>query len=126
MNYKTFFDHLEVHVQDIPKYCNLLLKIFEGGVSKVINENGTIMFKSPEGLFIEIKKKLSSQEPIQNGFCQPCLRRINAKQFIEQKLNFIIIEQAQNEIGNIYFFKDHENITWHIKDYLERASNTDW
>ena len=126
MSQKIFFDHLEVHVQDIPKYGDFLLKIFEGGKLRIIHENGTSMFKSPESLFIEIKKKISSREHIQAGFCQPCLRRINAKQFIEQNLNFIITEQAQNEIGNIYFFKDHENITWHIKDYLEKDSNTDW
>ena len=51
MNYKTYFDHLEVHVHNIPKYCNLLLKIFEGGNLKVINKNGTSMFKKPRRSF---------------------------------------------------------------------------
>ena len=126
MTLKVSFDHLEVHVQNILKYSNFLLKIFEGGEIKIIDDNGTSMFKSPEGLFIEIKKKISLEEPINVGFCQPCLRRTNAKYFIEYQLNLDIIEKSKNEMGNIYFFKDHENIIWHIKDYLDRDANTNW
>ena len=53
----TSFDHIEVHVKEIEKYIKFLKIIFEGGESKVLSENGTSMFKSPEGLFIELKKR---------------------------------------------------------------------
>jgi|TARA_B110000858_G_scaffold118404_1_gene135075 hypothetical protein len=126
MTEKSFFDHLEVHVQDVPRYCDFLIQIFDGGEFRIIDDNGTSMFKSPESLFIEIKKKSSLLESMKAGFCQPCLRRIDAKKFIEQQLKCTIIEQASNEKGNVYFFKDHENITWHFKDYQDRDSYTNW
>jgi hypothetical protein len=58
MTEKSFFDHLEVHVQDVPRYCDFLVQIFDGGEFRIIDDNGTSMFKSPESLFIEIKKKI--------------------------------------------------------------------
>ena len=53
----TSFDHIEVHVNNINNYIDFLKKLFDGGESKVLSENGTSMFKSPEGLFIELKKR---------------------------------------------------------------------
>jgi hypothetical protein len=64
----TSFDHIEVHVSDISKYINFLKKLFEGGEFKELSENGTSMFKSPEGLFIELKTKDTKTDPILSGF----------------------------------------------------------
>ena len=69
----TTFDHIEVHVKDIQKYIEFLKIIFEGGENKKLSDEGTSMFKSPEGLFIEIKKINSKNKPQLAGFCQPCL-----------------------------------------------------
>ena len=53
----SFFDHIEVHVDNIDKYIEFLIVIFEGGTHKKLTKDGICMFKSPEGLFIEIKHK---------------------------------------------------------------------
>ncbi|MDP3979912.1 MAG: hypothetical protein Q8Q33_00710, partial [Chlamydiota bacterium] len=125
-NKPVFFDHIEVHVTDIPKYCDFLQSIFQGGRYKVISDSGTSMFVSQDGINIEIKKKKTNDMPDQSGFCNPCLRMENAKDFIEQKLNLQIDQTMKNPDGNCYFFKDHEGITWHIKEYLVRDKFINW
>ena len=119
------FDHIEVHVKDIQKYIEFLKIIFEGGENKKLSDEGTSMFKSPEGLFIEIKKINSKNMPQLAGFCQPCLRKTNAKQFIEDN-NLELVSDAESPNGKIYFFKDHEGIMWHLKDYQDRDWTNNW
>jgi hypothetical protein len=121
----TSFDHIEVHVNNINNYIDFLKKLFDGGESKVLSENGTSMFKSPEGLFIELKKKETFANSILSGFCQPCLRKINAKKFIEEN-NLEIVSETESQNGKIYFFKDFEGIIWHLKDYEERDWTNNW
>ena len=121
----TIFDHIEVHVKDIQKYIKFLEVIFEGGESKKLSDEGTSMFKCPEGLFIEIKKINSNNVPQLAGFCQPCLRKTNAKKFIEDN-NLELVNEAESPNGKIYFFKDHESIIWHLKDYQDRDWTNNW
>ena len=121
----TTFDHIEVHVKDIQKYIEFLKMIFEGGESKKLLDEGTSMFKSPEGLFIEIKKNNSNNAPQSAGFCQPCLRKTNAKHFIDDN-NLEVVSEAESPSGKIYFFKDHEGIIWHLKDYQDRDWSNNW
>jgi len=121
----TTFDHIEVHVKDIQKYIEFLKIIFEGGESKKLSDEGTSMFKSPEGLFIEIKKINSNNVPQLAGFCQLCLRKTSAKQFIEDN-NLELVSEAESPNGKIYFFKDHEGIIWHLKDYQDRDWTNNW
>ncbi len=109
------FDHIEVHVADIGKYCEFLVSVFEGGTFKVISESGTSMFTSPEGINIEVKHKQAEEAPIMSGFCNPCLRRLGAQQFI-RSLSFAITKERKTAEGMVYFFQDHEGVTWHIKD----------
>lgn len=109
------FDHIEVHVEDIVKYGTFLSQLFEGGASKVISQTGTSMFTSPDGIHIEIKKKKTAEAAIQSGFCNPCLRRPAAKEFIVQ-LGLNIEKVRETPLGPVFFFKDHEGILWHIKD----------
>lgn len=111
----TKFDHIEVHVGDIEKYCKFLYSLFEGGAHKVISKTGTSMFTTPENINIEVKRKKADGLPIMSGFCNPCLRRVKAKEFIDS-LGFNIEKALQTEWGRVYFFKDHENVTWHVKD----------
>jgi len=114
------FDHIEVHVKDIKKYCGFLIKIFQGGKIEVLNEEGISMFTSPDGLNIEVKKKDNKLGPIISGFCNPCLRTDGAKDFIQQTLKYQIIETRKTPQGYpVYFFKDYEGIIWHIKDIPE-------
>lgn len=126
MNKPVFFDHLEAHVSDIPAYCEFLVKIFQGGRYKTISESGTAMFISNEGLNIEIKKKQTDEMPSATGFCQPCLRTENAKDFIEKTLQLEIDRTVRNPDGECYFFTDREGIVWHIKDYLKRDEYINW
>jgi hypothetical protein len=121
----TSFDHIEVHVNDINNYIVFLKKLFDGGECKVLSENGTSMFKSPEGLFIELKTKNTVANSILSGFCQPCLRKINAKKVIEEN-NLEIVSEAESQNGKIYFFKDFEGVIWHLKDYEERDWTNNW
>lgn len=126
MSNLVFFDHIEVHVNDIAAYCAFLKKIFQGGRYKVISETGTSMFVSNDGINFEVKKRKASDGPIFSGFCKPCLRMENAKVFIENELGLAITETVTNPDGFCFFFKDHEGITWHIKDYLIRDKYTNW
>ena len=112
------FDHIEVHVSEIKRYCNLLEAIFEGGSSEVISKSGTSMFTSPEGIHIEVKRKKNDQSPEMSGFCNPCLRRPNPKELI-LGLGLKIESEHDAPFGKVYFFKDHEGVTWHIKDLPE-------
>jgi hypothetical protein len=112
------FDHIEVHVKDIQKYCLFLTKIFEGGSYEVISKTGTSMFTSPDGINIEVKKRSIDHEPLASGFCNPALRRLGAKEFI-LGLGFNIEKELEASFGMVYFFKDDEGITWHIKNIQE-------
>lgn len=109
------FDHIEAHVGDIPRYCRFLQTLFEGGSFEVISESGTSMFTAPGGTRIEVKKKKTEGAGVEVGFCNPCLRRLDAKEFITQ-LGFLIEKERETSTGMVYFFKDHEGILWHIKN----------
>lgn len=115
------FDHIEVHVDDIGRYCAFLRQLFEGGVYEVISTTGTSMYTSPDGVRIEVKKKKVSDAVIQSGFCNPCLRRPAAKEFIE-KIGLTIERVRETTSGPVFFFKDHENILWHMKDLHEHTA----
>jgi len=112
------FDHIEVHVSEVKKYCDFLTAIFEGGSYEVISKSGTSMFTSPAGIHIEIKKKKNNQVPEMSGFCNPCLRRPDPQQLI-LRLGLKIKSIQDAPFGKVYFFKDHEGVTWHIKDLPE-------
>lgn len=126
MNKQVFFDHIEVHVEDVAKYCQFLTELFQGGRYKVISSTGTSMFVSNDGINIEVKKNHGKETPSAAGFCNPCLRMQNAKTTIEEKFNFEITKTVKNPDGYCYFFLDYEGITWHIKDYLVRDKFINW
>lgn len=109
------FDHLEVHVEDIDRYCAFLAEIFEGGSSEVISKTGTSMFTSPDGIRIEVKKRRVDAEPIMSGFCNPCLRRENPDELM-RSLGLTLNHERQTEYGRVIFFEDHEGVMWHVKD----------
>lgn len=117
------FDHIEVHVNDIERYCKFLVTMFEGGTYEVISQTGTSMFSAPEGINIEVKKRKVEQTPIESGFCKPCLRRLGAKEFIE-KLGFLIEKELDGKLGKVYFFKDHEGVLWHMKEANPEITKT--
>ena len=115
------FDHIEAHVGDINRYCEFLKNLFEGGSWKVISNSGTSMFTSPDGLNIEVKKRKVPTSPEMSGFCNPCLRRPAPKDFITG-LGLTIEKGLSTPSGMVYFFKDHEGVTWHIKDLPEEGA----
>jgi hypothetical protein len=112
------FDHVEAHVADIIRYCLFLQSLFEGGYIEVISKTGTSMFTSPEGINVEVKKKKVDIAPEMSGFCNPCLRRPNPKKLIFA-LGLEIESEQDAPFSKVYFFKDHEGVTWHIKDLPE-------
>lgn len=112
------FDHIEVHVGDIAGYCEFLKKLFAGGAYKVISASGTSMFVSPDGIQIEVKKKKLDTLPEMSGFCNPCLRMPNPREHITG-LGLAIDKELSAPFGMVYFFRDHEGVTWHIKDIAE-------
>ena len=126
MSNPVFFDHIEAHVENISTYCTFLVKLFQGGRYKVISKSGTSMFVSNDGINIEVKKKMTNDLPSPTGFCNPCLRMENAKNFIENELHFTITNTLANPDGNVYFFTDNEGIHWHIKDHLVRDKFINW
>lgn len=126
MSNAVFFDHIEAHVDDIPAYCAFLTKIFQGGRYQVTTESGISMFASNDGLRIEIKQRKPDLPATASGFCNPCLRMENAKQFIENELGFTIERTISSADGNCYFFTDHEGIAWHVKDYLKLDKYVNW
>lgn len=126
MSGPVFFDHVEVHVKDIPKYCDFLVKLFKGGRYKIISDSGSSMFVTASGLNVEVKKNKTDNIPTAAGFCNPCLRMEHAKSFIEDELLFEITQTVSNPEGNIYFFNDHEGVTWHIKEYLFQDETINW
>lgn len=126
MGNAVFFDHIEAHVDDIPRYCEFLVKIFQGGRYQVTTASGISMFASNDGLRIEIKQRKPGDPVTASGFCNPCLRMENAKEFIEQQLGLAIERTISSEDGNCYFFTDHEGIRWHAKDYLKLDKYVNW
>lgn len=123
---QVFFDHIEVHVNNIPQYCEFLIKMFHGGRYKVISESGTSMFVSHDGINIELKQRKDDEQVTSAGFCNPCLRMENARDFIKNELNYEITFTSKNPDGNCYFFTDYEGIQWHIKEYLVRDLYINW
>ncbi len=126
MGEPVFLDHVEVHVEDIPKYCEFLVRLFKGGRYKIISDSGSSMFVSHDGFNVEVKKNKVGSPPVAAGFCNPCLRMENAKSFIENELQFEITQTVSNPDGNVYFFDDHEGVTWHLKEYLIRDETINW
>lgn len=112
------FDHIEVHVADIKRYCFFLQSLFEGGSFEVVSKTGTSMFTSPEGINIEVKKKKAELPPEMSGFCNPCLRKANPMELI-RKLGLEVESEQNAPFGKVFFFKDYEGVTWHIKDLPE-------
>jgi len=118
------FDHIEVHVADIPRYAAFLTGMFDGGTTEILNAEGVSMFTSPEGLNIEIKPREVAAAPALSGFCNPCLRMVGARSFVEQTLGYAIIEERRTPQGYpVHFFKDYEGIMWHVKDVPEAGMN---
>ena len=72
MTNPVFFDHFEIHVENITKYCTFLVELFQGGRHKVISKSGTSMFVSNDCINIEIKQKKTHDSPTLSGLCNPC------------------------------------------------------
>jgi hypothetical protein len=109
------FDHIEVHVSDIQRYCGFLAEAFEGGTHEVISKSGTSMFTSPDGIRIEVKLRKTDAAPEMSGFCNPCLRRPNPRELVT-RLGLQVDHERDTDSGKVIFFKDHEGVMWHVKD----------
>lgn len=119
------FDHIEVHVRDIPAYCDFLVRLFAGGRFKQLNDEGVAMFKTPDGFCFELKPRTSDAPAARSGFCLPCIRAAGARAHIAS-LGFAIDHAGQNPDGEVLFFTDHEGIEWHMKDHDQPDAMIDW
>lgn len=115
------FDHIEIHVKDSKLYVQFLKKIFNGGRFKKISENNTFMFLTPDNMRFEVKESAKFRESFDtqfgSGFCLPCLRMSGALIHLETIEGIIINKIIENPDGKCIFFKDYEDVGWHIKDY---------
>jgi len=119
-------DHLEIHVSDIPAYCDFLVELFRGGEYRRLNSEGVSMYRTPGGQYFEIKPRITSAVPDRSGICLPCLRLPEARTHLE-RLGLAIDEVAENPAGEILFFTDREGVQWHAKDYpVEQDPNIGW
>ncbi len=109
------FDHIEVHVGNIQRYCRFLADVFEGGTYEIISKSGTSMFTSADGIRIEVKLRKMGSEPAMSGFCNPCLRRPNPHELVS-RLGLIADHELDAPTGKVVFFQDHEGVMWHVKD----------
>jgi len=115
------FDHFEIHVTNSKKYTKFLQLLFQGGRFKKISKNNTYMFLSPDGIHIEVKenKLFNNNFNIESGrgLCLACLRMKNAGKHLKNISGIKITNILHNPDGKCFFFKDYENIDWHIKGY---------
>lgn len=115
------FDHIEIHVKIAKLYVEFLKKLFKGGRCKKISENNTYMFLSQDNIRFEIKESSKFDKTFDlnttSGFCLPCLRMKGAFLHLEKINGIVITKIIDNPDGKCIFFKDHEDIEWHIKDY---------
>ncbi len=109
------FDHIEAHVSDVQRYCEFLVKAFEGGTYAVISKSGTSMFTSPDGIRIEVKLRKIKSDPAMSGFCNPCLRRQNPWELVAT-LGLTVDHELTTDTGAVVFFCDEEGVMWHVKD----------
>jgi hypothetical protein len=115
------FDHIEIHVENSKSYVKFLEKLFKGGRYKKISENNTYMYLTPDNLRFEVKENIKFQKNFNIntglGFCLPCLRMKNASKHLSSIRQIVIQKVIENPDGKCFFFKDYQNIDWHIKDY---------
>ena len=122
----VYFDHVEVHVEDIERYGDFLIQLFRGGRFRKISDSGTSMFLGPDDVRIEVKRRKTDTPPGRAGFCLPCLRMSGARAHIEDGLGQVVDEVVTNPEGEVFFFTDHEGVQWHIKDYVHRVRYINW
>lgn len=118
-------DHIEIHVQDIPSYCEFLARLFGGGRYKQISDSGTSMFITESGQNFEIKKRKADGAPTRSGLCLPCIRTPNADAHLAD-LGLAVDSKITNPEGDVFFFTDPEGIEWHVKSYGHRDRYINW
>jgi len=121
----VIFDHIEIHVADIPRYCEFLTALFGGGRYRRINDAGFHMYLTPEGQAFELKPKATDLPAARSGFCLPCIRTSDARAHLE-RLGLAIDESAALPDGSVHFFTDHEGIQWHVKEYDHADGYVRW
>lgn len=121
----VFFDHIEVHVRDVPEYGSFLLALFRGGRFRQISDSGTSMFITPDGVNVEVKTAEWSEPPGSLGFRLPCIRLENARAHVEA-LGLEVVREISNPEGSVVFFRDGEGIEWHAKSYVHRDRYISW
>ena len=119
------FDHIEIHVADIPRYCDFLVRLFGGGRHRQISDAGVRMFLNPAGQAFEIKQKATDVPAARSGFCLPCIRTAGAREHLAA-LGLAVDQAVTNDDGEILFFTDHEGIQWHVKGYDHADGQVSW
>ena len=121
----VFWDHIEIHVDDIPAYGAFLQRLFGGGRFKQISDSGTSMYLTDQGQAFELKARAAGVPATRSGFCLPCIRTQDARQHLE-RLGLSIDHTTMNPDGEVLFFTDHEGIQWHVKSYQRRDDYVNW
>ena len=119
------FDHIEIHVDDVPRYCDFLVGLFGGGRYRQISDTGVHMVLTPGGQAFEIKKRAAGLSAARSGFCLPCIRTTDARAHLDA-LGLQVDQTVTNDDGRIHFFTDHEGIEWHVKEYDHADGQVGW
>ena len=85
--------------------------------------NGKKSYKI-KGVFLQSDIKNRNGRIYENDILTKEVDRYS-KEFID-KNSLEIVNEAESPNGKIYFFKDHEGIIWHLKDYENRDWTNNW
>ena len=120
------FDHLEIHVRDVPAYRAFLAALFRGGDYRILNDEGVTMYRTPCGRCFELKPRApDATPPDRSGVCLPCIRMTDPLPHLAS-LRITPDTTVENEHGRIHFFTDAEGVEWHVKDWPRPDPAVDW
>ena len=107
-------DHVEIHIDDPSSYCVFLEKLFRGGGSRRLDDQGTRLFVAPGGERFEIKRREPGVAPVRSGVCMPCLRTPDPRALING-LGLSVDVEGRSPEGDVLFFTDPQGVQWHVK-----------
>ena len=107
-------DHVEIHIDDPDAYCLFLERLFRGGGSRTLDEDGTRLFVAPGGERFEIKRRDPGITPVRSGVCMPCLRTGDPRGLVHA-LGLSIDLEGRSPEGDVLFFTDPQGVQWHVK-----------
>ncbi len=76
---QVWFDHIEVHVQEVIAYGDFQQRLFRGGRRRPITDDGIHMFIAPDGIRIEVEPLAPAAAWGRAGLCLPGTPRLSTE-----------------------------------------------